>query len=283
MTRRLHPQPRPPAGRTSTTSAPSLAHPGERNVRPRRRAATRSSAATLLVLALLLLAREGAAQPADSVPAGPAATAATGTASAQSAAADRPVSIGLFGYVGTFSAAAAESFRAVLDKTSGFVFGGGGQVVVERGPLRGLFVEVDVSRFEETGERAFVHDGQVFRLGIPLTVTMTPIEFTGGYRFTPRSRGTRAPFAVFGGCGIGSLQYREVSDFAEAGEDVDDRFTSYHVMGGLEFAIGGPVRIGAEGRYRWVPDGLGAGGVSEAFNETDLGGAMFRVRFGVAF
>jgi hypothetical protein len=41
--------------------------------------------------------------------------------------------------------------------------------------------------------------------------------------------------------------------------------------------------IGGEARYRWVPDALGVGGVSDEFNETDLGGLTLRVRVGVAF
>jgi hypothetical protein len=43
------------------------------------------------------------------------------------------------------------------------------------------------------------------------------------------------------------------------------------------------LQIGGEARYRWVPDGLGGGGISGEFNETDLGGSTFRVRIGVGF
>ena len=54
-------------------------------------------------------------------------------------------------------------------------------------------------------------------------------------------------------------------------------------MGGADVTVWRMLQIGAEARYRWVPDGLGIGGVSDAFNETDLGGTTFRVRIGVGF
>ena len=73
---------------------------------------------------------------------------------------------------------AKESFEAILDTSSGPFFGGGGQVNL---PLN-LFARVDVTRFKKDGERAFVSNGQVFKLGIPTTITVMPIEFTGGYR-----------------------------------------------------------------------------------------------------
>ena len=55
-------------------------------------------------------------------------------------------------------------------------------------------------------------------------------------------------------------------------------------MGGADVTrVADLLHVGAEARYRWVPDSLGVAGVSEAFNETDLGGTTFRVRIGVAF
>ena len=38
---------------------------------------------------------------------------------------------------------------------------------------------------------------------------------------------------------------------------------------------------GVEGQYRSIKDALGEGGVSDVFGETNLGGAVFRVMFGV--
>ena len=130
------------------------------------------------------------------------------------------------------------------------------------GPLRHVFFQVDVSRFEESGHRVFVLDGEVFRLGIPETISLRPLEFTVGYRYPIARRGrdgrTRtSPFVPYGGGGIGIVRYQDVSDFAEAGDDVDERFTSYHVLGGLDVPIWRGIGVGVDVHYRWVPDGLG--------------------------
>ena len=61
------------------------------------------------------------------------------------------------------------------------------------------------SRFKKTGQRAFVNNGQTFPLGIPLTATITPIEFSAGYRFGACSMS--ALHSLCGG-GIGRYSYR---------------------------------------------------------------------------
>ena len=195
----------------------------------------------------------------------------------------RTLRFAVFGTAGLFTATAEDTFDAILDTRSGTDLGVGAQVAWQSGALRGLFVEFDASRFEETGERVFVHEGEVFPLGIPLTVSLTPIEVTAGYRLN-QVRRTRtgvvaSPFAFFGGGGVGSVGYAETDDEGE----ISERFTAWHVMGGVDVTVWKALQIGAEARYRWVPDGLGAGGVSDAFNETDLGGSTFRVRIGVGF
>ena len=195
----------------------------------------------------------------------------------------RTLRFAVFGTAGLFTATAKDTFDAILDTRSGTDVGVGAQVAWQSGTLRGLFVEFDASRFEETGERVFVHEGEVFPLGIPLTIGLTPIEVSAGYRFT-QARRTRSgvvasPVALFGGGGVGSVGYAETDDDGE----ISERFTAYHVMGGADVTVWKALQIGAEVRYRWVPDGLGAGGVSDAFNETDLGGSTFRVRIGVGF
>ena len=195
----------------------------------------------------------------------------------------RTLRFAVFGTAGLFTATAEDTFDAILDTRSGTDLGIGAQVAWQSGALRGLFVEFDASRFEETGERVFVHEGEVFPLGIPLTVSLTPIEVTAGYRLNQvrRTRGgvVASPFAFFGGGGVGSVGYSETDDEGE----ISERFTAWHVMGGVDVTVWKALQIGAEARYRWVPDGLGAGGVSDAFNETDLGGSTFRVRIGVGF
>ena len=225
-------------------------------------------ALALLLLALAAPALAGAQSPGSVPPPSPAG---------------RTLRFAVFGTAGLFTATARDTFEAILDTRSGTDFGVGAQVAWQSGMLRGLFVEFDASRFEETGERVFVHEGEVFPLGIPLTIGLTPIEVSAGYRFN-QSRRTRggvvaSPITLFGGGGVGSVGYAETDDEGE----VSEWFAAYHVMGGADVKVWKALQIGAEARYRWVPDGLGAGGVSDEFNETDLGGSTFRVRIGVAF
>ena len=77
---------------------------------------------------------------------------------------------------------AQDTFDATLGTTGGAIFGGGGSLTHRSG----VFFQVDLTRFSAEGERAFVYNGQVYPLGIPLDVEVTPIEFTGGYKFFTR-------------------------------------------------------------------------------------------------
>jgi hypothetical protein len=179
-----------------------------------------------------------------------------------------------YGLVGSTTFAATESFEAVTGSASGPVFGGGVEVGL---PLGGLYVGVGGWRFEEQGERVFVSGSQVFPLGIPVTVQVSPIEVTGGWRFknlSPRL----VPYA---GAGWSSYAYKEVSSFAAAGEDVDERFSGFHILGGAEFRIARWLGVGGEVAWARVPDALGRDGVSQAFEETDLGGTSFRLKISI--
>jgi hypothetical protein len=196
----------------------------------------------------------------------------------------RLLEIAGFVHVGSLSLAATRSFDAILGSSSGTVVGGGGEVTFRRGRLRGLFARVDVSRFEETGERVFVFGGEVFPLGIPETITLTPVEFSAGFRWL--RAGKRQPgqpeqpfwLVPYAGLGAGSMGYRETGSFGAAGDAVDERFTSTHAFGGADVRVWRGISAGVEGVYRWVPDALGGSGVSEAFNESNLDGATVRVR-----
>ncbi len=177
-----------------------------------------------------------------------------------------------FADVGSTTFAATESFEAILGTATGVVFGGGVEVVLPKN----IFASVRASRFRKTGERVFITEGgERFGLGIPATITVTPIEFTGGYRF---DRGWRVvPYA---GGGYGRHRLQEASDFATADEDVEESFNGYHVLGGAEFRFS--QWIGAAGELQWatVPDALGQdpNGVSNHFDETNLGGLTFRAK-----
>lgn len=170
---------------------------------------------------------------------------------------------------GVSQMAATDSFEAVLGSSTLSDWGGGGQVT---NLWRGLFAEVTFSRAEETGERVFVDSGTVYPLGIPLTMTMSTIDVTAGYRFL---RGSR--FVPYVGGGYTSAAYEETSPFAQAGDDVDDRFGGFVVTGGVEVRTFNWLHVRGEARYRKIPDALGGGGVSAVYGDDSLGG----IRFGV--
>jgi opacity protein-like surface antigen len=177
-----------------------------------------------------------------------------------------------FGDVGGTRFTASQSFDALLGTHSGFEFGGGVETVLPSG----IFVNLRASRFQKDGTRVFVLNDEVFDLGIPTTVKVTPVQVTGGYRFKVGRR-TIVPYL---GGGVGWFRYSETSEFAEAGEDVSDTFTGYHFLGGAEWRMSRSIGVSGEAEWSTVPDALGQNpsGASAAFNETDLGGVTFRVK-----
>jgi opacity protein-like surface antigen len=177
-----------------------------------------------------------------------------------------------FGEVGGTRFAASESFDAVLGTHTGVVFGGGAEAVFGR-----IFVGVRASRFQKDGTRVFVSGDEVFDLGIPTTIRITPVQITGGYRFAEADRRV-IPYA---GGGIGWHRYSETSDFAADDEDVSETHTGFHLLGGAEVRLGELFGIAGEAEWSRVPDGLGQNptSVSATFDETDLGGVTFRVKF----
>ncbi|HEY7189296.1 MAG TPA: outer membrane beta-barrel protein [Vicinamibacterales bacterium] len=177
-----------------------------------------------------------------------------------------------FGDVGGTRFTAGQSFDAVLGSHSGFEFGGGVETVLPPG----IFVNLRASRFQKDGSRVFVLNDQVFDLGIPTTVRVTPVQVTGGYRF----KVGRRHIVPYVGGGVGWFRYSETSDFADASEDVSDTFTGYHLLGGAEWRMSRIIGVAGEAEWSTVPDALGQNpsGASAAFNETDLGGVTFRVK-----
>lgn len=176
-----------------------------------------------------------------------------------------------FADVGATTFTAAESFETILGSASGVVVGGG----VEAALPFGLFVNLRASRFEQRGERVFLFQGERFGLGIPTTVSVTPIEVTGGYRV---DRGQR--LIPYGGGGVGRHRYEETSEFAEDDENVRESFTGYHLLGGVEVRLQRWIAAAGELQWSTVPDALGQdpNGVASEFDETDLGGVTVRVK-----
>jgi opacity protein-like surface antigen len=191
-------------------------------------------------------------------------------ATSNAQARDTPFTIRGFGDAGIILFTATQSFKAILGKPSGPVFGGG----VELGLPRRLFVSVAASRFKRTGHRVFIFEGQVFDLNVPATITVTPLEITGGYRFADSGL---VPYA---GGGVGWHKYQETSAHSTAADDVNQTFTGYHVVGGAEVPIASWLAAAAEAQWASVPNALGndPNGVSSAYNEHDLGGFTFRVK-----
>ena len=168
------------------------------------------------------------------------------------------------GAVERFSA--KETFSAVFGGTVQPLYGGGLEVAFRNG----LYFDFTASRFKKTGERAFFFNGDGFGLGIPLTVTMTPLEFTVGARSNPAPK----VFPYFGG-GIGSYRYEETST-------VDDPFSSTHlgwlIVGGVEYRFSRWIGISGDLHYSRVSGIIGEGGVSAEAGESDLGGTAGRFR-----
>ncbi len=185
------------------------------------------------------------------------------------AAQTREVSIRPFVLASEQSFTAIDTFTAVFGHSYGPFYGGGADVTLGDH----IYVELAASRFKQTGQRAFRNAGQVFRLGIPLTATVTPIELTGGYRFHLSSH-----IVPYVGAGFGSYAYKETSDFADAGENVDTRHSGFVVNAGAEFRLHRWVGVGADVHYTRVTGILGQAGVSKDAGENDLGGVAARVK-----
>src|SRR5438876_677532 len=121
---------------------------------------------TVAVTAMLLIALAGAPAAAQSSPAD-----------------EEHFFIGGVGLVTGQRFAAQTTFDAVFGGSFQPFYGGG--VEIGEGPYFGDFT---FTRFQKTGQRAFLFNGKVFQLGIPLTATVTPIEITFGYRFHRHSK-----------------------------------------------------------------------------------------------
>jgi opacity protein-like surface antigen len=181
------------------------------------------------------------------------------------------IGIRAFADIGSRTFTATESFNAILGSDSGVVFGGG----VEGTLPRGLFVNVRASRFRAEGERVFIVDDEQFDLGIPATITVSPLELTGGYRLPFWAR-----IVPYAGLGVGWHTYRESSGFATDGENVETRRTGLHLLGGVEYGVARWIAAAGELQWANVPDALGEdpNGVAAHFDENNLGGVTLRVK-----
>ena len=187
-----------------------------------------------------------------------------------------------FGQIGLIRFTASDSFETVTGSKFGIMYGGGAQVALRNG----LFVQGSVERYQDAGQRVFVFrnestgSDEVFPLGIRNTITVTPIQVTAGYRQVAPSG-----LAGYVGAGGGVHLYKEESEFALPADNIDEKFASYHILGGAEWPLWSWLWLGGEGQWSWVPDAIGEGGVSAArfFDEDDLGGFTLRFKLSVGY
>ena len=179
-----------------------------------------------------------------------------------------------YGMIGGMSFTASESFDAIFGSSTGTIFGGGAEVGL---PFGGLYFGVGAWRYNQDGERVFISGSEVFPLGIPLTVEITPVEITGGWRF----KNISSRIVPYVGGGWSSYAYKETSQFADPDENVDERFNGWHLLGGVEFKATRWLGVGGEIAFTSVPDALGLAAASEAFDETNLGGTSYRLKISI--
>jgi opacity protein-like surface antigen len=177
----------------------------------------------------------------------------------------------LFGLATSQRFAAQETFNASFGSSRGTFWGAGAEV-----DLRvGLFADVAVSRFNKTGQTAFIFNGQAFPLGIPLTATITPVEFTAGFR---RKLGPRLPLTPYAGVGVGSYHYQETSEFSDPTDNVDTRKAGVLAVAGAEVRVRRWLSVSVDVQDTRITGILGTGGLSQQAGENDLGGVAARFR-----
>ena len=185
---------------------------------------------------------------------------------------DQPaVSIRGFVFGSLEQMSAKTTFDGVFGKSAQPFWGGGAQLVFRLGP----FVEVSGSQFKKDGQRAFLFNGQAFRLGIPLKAAITPVELSGGYRFHLFDY---PDFHVYLSAGVGWYGYKETFSAPDAADSVDTRTKGYLATVGVEQRLHRWVAFAVDGQYTHVPGVLGTGGLSKDANEKDLGGIAVRFR-----
>ena len=213
-----------------------------------------------------------------------AAAALVAALPAEAQTSGRPkVGFRVYGILEGQSMSAEKSFKTILDtgQNSISLVGGGGEVT---NIWKGLFARVAFTSSTNKGQRVFVDAaGTPHSVNIPMTIEIMPVEVGAGWRFAAVRR-TRKAFTVtpFAGAAILNQGYTETSEFSSPEEDTDVVDSGQSVFGGVEIGIRF-VKIGVEAQYRHLPDALGTAGVSQAFNEKNLGGTVFRLTFGVGF
>jgi len=135
---------------------------------------------------------------------------------------------------------------------------------------------LDARRIRREGERAFALDrtSEAFRLGHPLTLTLTEGVASASYRFG--EVGPIAPYVTMGG---GVAWWKESSNIAGLIENARGSAFLFEARLGLERQQGA-LRLALEGGITMIPNAVGVGGISKVYEEKDLGGLFVVTRIG---
>lgn len=164
---------------------------------------------------------------------------------------------------------AKDSFEAVTGSSS--LSGAGVGAEVHR-VWRRVFLRAATSKLSAEGERIFVFDGTVFPLGIPLEVSVRPVELAAGWRFAPVGK-RLVPYA---GAGLLWMKYSEEADGDSSTDSVKETWRGAVVFGGVDVSVWRAVSAGAEVAWRSAKV-KNPGGAMAAFGEDSLGGVSVRV------
>ena len=130
------------------------------------------------------------------------------------------------------------------------------------------------SRFNKTGQRAFLLGGQAYQLADSLTATIAPIDILAGYRLK-LGHSRVSPYVA---AGVTSMSYKETSAFSDPSEEIDTRKIGPMVAGGVEFGLLHSLAASVDVSDTHVTGIIGSGGVSQQAGEDNLGGVAVRFR-----
>lgn len=185
------------------------------------------------------------------------------------------VGVRVFGFVDLEHMKASQSFDAVVGSSTLLGFGGGADITGLGG---GLFLRLALSEMSKSGTRS---DGSQFGNGIAVNVKMLPVDLAVGWRFDHLVAGNSVTPYVGGGALL--LRYSEVTPSGDTGDNTSQFFFGYEAFGGVDVRVTPVLTVAPEVSFRAVPNAIGKGGVSQTFNETDLGGLTFRISVGARF
>jgi len=177
--------------------------------------------------------------------------------------------------VGYLGLTATKSVEATLGSSGGLTWGGAARYTF----YKGFYANLGGRTFSASGERVFLAgpSDPVARLGFPLSVRITPVALTLGYRF--RDGQLVVPYAGIGGS---LTSYSEESSVAGISYDQSRSNAGFNLVAGVEVGRG-TFRFGGEAGWSTVPNAIGLGGVAEVYNEDDLGGWSVVGKLVIAF